>query len=157
MFRESRIGLMWMAFVILMSLACSAQSEEVSKNNECDAAFTTFDGLPTQVLVGTDIVDSSSLNTSSQVLKSEYSAEMGGAKLTLYVTQTDKGRTVKRIYQEPGMIEVVRDYSPVCFLDGRLSADRLKGKIVDGGLILLEERPDVNGIPNNLWIYYRSK
>lgn len=152
-----KIKLMFLAFAILIGLACSAQSKDAPPKSACEVTFSTFDGLPTQVLVGTDIENIASFKASSSALEGAYHTDIGGAVLTIHIIQTEKGRTLKRIFMEPGKPEDAHDYFPVCISDGRLSADKLKGKIVEDGLLILEEQPDVEGIPDNLWIFYKRK
>lgn len=157
MFHGFKIRLSFLVFALLLSLACSVKSDSVIKGKTCEVNFSTFKGLPTEVLFGTNIVDISSFKNSLPALKNEYAAEMGGAELAIYVTQKGNGITFKRTFQEPGGPVDVREYSPVCIVDYRLSAANLKGKFVKDGLLILEEKPNIDGIPDNLWIFYKSK
>lgn len=119
--------------------------------------FSSFKGLPTQVLVGTDLVEIASFNNSMQPLGKHYMAEMGGAILTIEVTQSNNIVSFIRTYQEPGRPEKVHEYSPVCLAEERLSADKLKGKLVKGGVLILEEQSGLGGIPAIMWVFYKKE
>jgi hypothetical protein len=136
--------------------ACIAQSGGADEKKPCNVTFSTLEGLPEMVLVGTDVVNIESLNPSSQTLESNYSVEIGGATLAIQVSQAKTVKTIRRTYQEPGTGKQVHEYSPVCTAKGLFSAEDLKGKIVEGGLLLLEEKPGVEGFPSDLWIYYEA-
>jgi hypothetical protein len=127
----------------------------VSSEQSCNISFSSLEGLPELVLAGTDFVELSSFNQAKvNVLENEYSAELGGANLTLRINQNNNDKIITRIFKEPGMKEEITNYSPYCEKEGFISAENLKAIIVSDGLLLLEEKSGIDGIPSDLWVYY---
>ena len=52
--------------------------------------------------------------------------------------------------------EKITIYSPYCAKERFISAENVKAIIVSDGLLLLEEKSKVDGIPSDLWVYYKS-
>ncbi len=146
----------FLSIMLVIGLACIAQSGEVRSEKPCEVSFSTLKGLPKTVLVGTDIVNIASFKKSSQTLNDNYSAEMGGATSNIQISRTANHTLITRTYREPGNLGNIRRYSPSCIVNEFFSAINLKGKLVKGGLLLLEEKPDVEGIPDNFWVFYKS-
>lgn len=150
----------WTIFYVLIFLfissSCSAQSNHEYSDQACDISFSSLEGLPEMVLVGTDVVELSSFNSAKvHKLKKKYSTEFGGATLTLSISQNKNDRRITRTFKEPGMKEQATEYSSYCTKERFISADNLKGIIVSDGILLLEEKPEIDGVPNDLWVYYK--
>jgi hypothetical protein len=150
----------WKLFCVLTILfigsSCSAQSNHVPSEQACNISFSSLEGLPELVLVGTDVVQLSSFSrVKVDVVKKEYTAEFGGANLTLQINQNKNDKRITRIFKEPGMKQEINVYSPYCAKGGLISAENLKAIIVSDGLLLLEEKSGIDGIPGDLWVYYK--
>ena len=146
----------YVLIILFISSSCSAQSNHGYSDQACDISFSSLEGLPEMVLVGTDVVELSSFKSAKvHKLEKKYSAEFGGATLTLKISQNKKNKGITRIFKEPGMKEQTTEYSNCCTKERFISADNLKGIIVSDGLLLLEEKPEIDGIPNDLWVYYK--
>lgn len=142
--------------ILFISTSCSAQSDHVYSEQACNTSFSSLDGLPELVLVGTDVVKLSSFSKAKvNKMKKEYSAEFGGANLTLRISQNKNDKRITRIYKEPGMKEEITIYSPYCAKERFISAENLKAIMVSDGLLLLEEKSEIDGIPSDLWVYYK--
>jgi hypothetical protein len=143
--------------ILFISFSCSAQSDHVYSEEACNPSFSTLEGLPELVLVGTDIVKLSSFSNAKVIkIKKEYSAEFGGANLTLRISQNKNDKRITRIYKEPGMMEKATIYSPYCAKERFISAKNLKAILVHDGILLLEEKSMIDGIPDDLWVYYKQ-
>jgi hypothetical protein len=142
--------------ILFISSLCSAQSDSAHSEQACNISFSSLEGLPELVLVGTDVVELSSFGIAKiNNIKKEYSAEFGGATSTLKISQNKNEKKITRLFKEPGMKEEIVIYSPYCAKERFVSAENLKAIIVSDGLLLLEEKSKVDGIPSNLWVYYK--
>lgn len=152
----------WTLFCVLtilfISSSCSAQSDHVYSEHACSISFSSLEGLPELVLVGTDVVKLSSFrNAKVHKMKKEYIAEFGGATSTLKISQKKNEKKITRFFKEPSMKEEITIYSDYCTKERFISAENLKAIIVSDGLLLLEEKSEVDGIPSDLWVYYKRK
>lgn len=151
----------WIFFCLLtilfISSSCSAQSDSAHSEQACNISFSSLEGLPELVLVGTDVVKLSSFSDAKvHKIKKEYFAEFGGATLTLRFSQNRNDKKITRLFKEPGMKEEITIYSPYCAKERFISAENVKAIIVSDGLLLLEEKSEIDGIPSDLWVYYKS-
>jgi hypothetical protein len=143
------------AIIISISFGCSGEIKEINKNISCEAEPNLASNLPTQVLDSTDIVDISTFTTSPKTLEGDYQTEIGGAVLTLTIKLTSSSWVINRTFQEPGEKTVSRDYQPTCISNKLIYSDGLVGKSVNGGILIFESKPNTEGIPDNLWIFYK--
>ncbi|MEJ2608954.1 MAG: hypothetical protein P8179_02460 [Candidatus Thiodiazotropha sp.] len=147
------IHLIFFIIIISISFGCSG---EIKTNVSCESESNLVDSLPTQVLDGTDIIDISIFITSSKVLEGDYQAEIGGAILTLTTKLTSSNSwVINRTFQEPGEKKVSRDFHLACISKGWIYSDSLVGKSVNGGILIFERKVNTEGIPDNLWIFYK--
>ena len=116
--------------------------------SQCEALYSEVSERPSDVLVGTDVADLSSFKESDAELSGEYSAELGGATVTVSVTPNALTRT----FQEPGTDPDQRTFQPVCRSGSELIADGMIARRVSEGLLYLEPSSDVGGIPADLWM-----
>jgi hypothetical protein len=140
----------------LFCSACSAKSTNTSIKQNCKVNFSNLDGLPGSVLVGTDVDALSSFKLSSQDIAGSYTSNMGGATVDLSISQSLENKSLTREFQEPGDTQKVHEYNPICELNGFISAENLKGLMVEGGVLLLELNSNTDGIPNDLWVFYKA-
>lgn len=138
-------------------LANSEKSVHINTIKTCEASFTTLKGLPDEVLADTEIYDISSFKTSATNLGKNYSGEMGGAAFDIEIINRKAQQVIIRTFKVPGDLNKTREYSPLCQHNEFFSAGKLLGKRVEGGILVLEKRSNVSGIPADLWIYYGSK
>ena len=130
--------------------ACSTAEvpTEGSQPTKCEALYPEILGQPSDVLVGTDIADLTSFKVSDAELTGTYQAELGGATVTVSVSDNSLTRT----FQEPGTEPNQRTSQPVCLSGSQLIAESMVARRVSEGLLYLESAPDIGGIPANLWI-----
>ena len=154
---QTMTRILYFVTMLIVSSACVTQSKEIYVNKKCNVSFSTLVGLPELVLVGTDVEKISSFKNTVSGLEGSYSTEIGGAIISISIGMTPNGKFIARTYQEPGIPDRIHRYNPVCEGNGLLSSKNLKGVLVEGGVLLLECETNVEGIPENLWIFYRTK
>lgn len=151
---KTKVGFGLLA-VLTFNTACSASSEKSGIGDDCSSLNFSLSGLPSLVLVGTDVVELSTFNLGLRELSETYQAEMGGASLGLTVSDQSKKKIITRTFKEPGENQLTSVFYPVCQSEELILAGDLKGKIVEEGLLVLEQKAEVEGIPSDLWIFYK--
>ena len=148
--------IIYIADVMILVFVATYNANISAREGECimDASFEL--NLPKSVIVGTDIVNIESFQSSNNMLFKSYSAEMGGAILTLSVISDSKGTHIERLFQEPSEPIHKIVYKSVCIDDDTIIAENLIAKRVMDGVLILEKKPNVNGIPVDLWVFYRE-
>lgn len=154
--------------LLLIILGCNAQSnsnQNIAKvtqkpattpSNPCLRLSEHKEITNKDVLTGTEISDTSKFTPSSK-LSERYQADMGGATLNLDIEKTDNGFRLTRSYQEPGMASKLKSYASVCIKNNIILHHGLTGRIVKSGLLLIENQPENEFIPSDLWIHYKTK
>ncbi|MCP4326430.1 MAG: hypothetical protein GY787_32275 [Alteromonadales bacterium] len=140
--------------LLVFVIGCNANGSVSEDLCKLDAPLEL--NLPKLVIVGTDVVNIESFQSSKKVLAKSYSAELGGATLTFLVTSDSKSTDIVRTFQEPGEPNHNNVYKSVCIYNDTIQAQNFIGKIVDDGVLLLEKEPNVDGIPVDLWILYNE-
>lgn len=140
-------------FLVFLT-SCNANSS-VSKSL-CKQDLSIELNLPKFVLVGTDVVNLENFKSSKKALSNSYITEIGGATLTFSITSNSQVISAERSFQEPG--EPIKNslYKSVCIYNDTILAENLIGKLVDDGILILEKKPDTEGIPINLWVLYNE-
>ncbi|ARU59244.1 hypothetical protein OLMES_5260 [Oleiphilus messinensis] len=149
-----------LASIALLIPACTFTPQSVSaeqSNGHCEASYATSIVSTSSILVGTDVVDSTSFEFINTQSGSEFDAEIGGATASVKLSTTNGESSLIRSFFEPGLPVQTQQYNVLCVKDGRLSATGLTGQFVVGGVLLLESSSNVEGLPSDLWIYYRLK
>jgi hypothetical protein len=155
----------WIAFLGML-MACRSQPAAVSAANApvaggLSVAATRLPPGPQEVLVGTDVVE---LETFAQLraavkVPGKFRGEQGGASATVQIERGKHGITLTRLFQEPGAKSVRAVYPGLAASqDGtRLSAPNLEVLGVKDGILVLESKSGVDGIPASLWISYQAR
>jgi hypothetical protein len=140
-----------------------AQSS-VSASNPTNARPTAADWkrdlntLPDSVLVGTDVTPLSEFLGSVTSIPSSgaFRSEQGGATAQVRLETGPQGQTLTREFSEPGTSAQIKRYEALrAQADGmRLSGSDLEVLGVAQGILVLEKRSGVEGIPDSLWIQY---
>jgi len=144
------IGVPLLVFVI----SCNANhptGEDLCKSD----SFLEIN-LPRSVIVGTDIVNIEKFKLSDKQLAKSYSAELGGATIKILVTSNLQGTSIERVFQEPGEIIHNNSYKLVCISNNTMRAENFIVRIVDDGILVLETKPNVEGISNDIWVLYND-
>jgi hypothetical protein len=114
--------------------------------------------LPNSVLVGTDIVPIADYLDSAGVIppSGTFRSEQGGATAEVRLESGSPGTTLTREFTEPGTKPQVRRYAGLQPGNGgvRLSGQDIEVLGATPGLLVLEQRSGVDGIPDSLWIEY---
>jgi hypothetical protein len=110
-----------------------------------------------EALDGTDLVDIKTLNLISfgTNIEGQYRSEQGGSELSLTVIQKGDQWTIQRIYSEPEVGEEVKVYQTRLDDSALVSAEGdffVRG--TTDGLLVLELKSGVDGIPADYWIHY---
>lgn len=160
-FNHKMLQIFCVFILLIINIACSAKTDKTgiekkdSVDKNCKVSFTSLKTFPGDVLEGTEIYKILTYKASSAGLDKNYYAEMGGAELGIKITKHKAQKIITRTFEEPGAPKKIREYSPVCQHNEFFSAGKLRGKIVNGGIIVLEEESNTGGIPADLWVYYR--
>lgn len=146
---------LFVLFIALFGVSCSANDDNASLSASCEALSKSAKSIPDMVLVGTDVVDISAFERSSEQLTGNYSTDIGGAILSLSIKLSSSNKfVVQRKYQEPGEQVFESTYSSGCVINGYVYAENLTVKVVKEGILVLESKSNVDGIPMDLWILY---
>jgi len=134
----------------------SCNANDTVNESLCKPSLSIEESLPELVLVGTDVVNIESFRSSKKALANNYLAEIGGATLNFSITSNSQIISAERTFQEPG--EPIKNslYKPVCIYNDTILAKDLIGKIVDDGILILEKKPNTEGVPINLWVLYNE-
>lgn len=116
-------------------------------------------GLPDSVLVGTDVVPLGSYLTSTVPIppNGAFRSEQGGATAEVRIAPGTQGVTLTRELTEPGTKAQTKRYDG---LQARANSVRLSSANLEvlgtrQGVLVLEKRSGVDGIPDSLWIEYQ--
>jgi hypothetical protein len=109
------------------------------------------------VLDGTDLINMDTLDFRSlgTNIEGEYISEQGGSELSLTVIQKGDQWTIQRTYNEPEADEEVKIYQTRFENSALVSAEGdffVRG--TTDGLLVLELKSGVDGIPADYWIHY---
>jgi hypothetical protein len=151
---SNRLLTFFILSITLFSVSCSAKDDSISINASCEAMRESIGDLPDLVIIGTDVVDVSTIKPSSEQLEGNYLTDIGGAILSLSIKLSSNKHVVHRKYQEPGESVMDSAYHPVCVLNGAIYAKNVVIKAVQGGVLVLESKSEVDGIPTDLWVFY---
>jgi hypothetical protein len=149
-----------MALAILIALgACGGSPEpETAPKKELPPAAISWPAV-SSVLDGTDLVEFQDITLvpfSTGDVAGSYISEQGGSKLTLAVRRQGETLEVERRYEEPEAQPAAKLYQfPTMNSEGAVSAqqDAFLRQTKDG-LLLLEQRSDVESIPATYWVHY---
>ena len=135
-------------------------TSSVNANDSIEEALCKVDmsielNLPKLVLVGTNVITFDSFQPSFDKIAEHYSAEIGGATLTLSIIPDSKNTQIKRTFQEPDEPIYEQLYDSVCMYENTIYAPNLIGKLVTEGLLILEIKPNVDEISTDLWVLYK--
>ena len=141
----SKLKIVFLGFIFLTSTtACADESNQALS--------------PDNVLYGTDVKAATSFKSiKSNNIQGSYVTEMGGASLSLEITNKDKNFLVKRVFVEPGIPAETKEY--IFTNSGEFFNSNGKAKIVvvEDGLLLFELTPGSYGVPTDMWVYYQKK
>ena len=140
--------------LIILNLVAGCSEKYFMEEGVCEANFSSEEDLPKSVLVGVDVVNIESLPANVGRLGSNYSAEIGGATLALSIVIDSKILNIKRTFREPGESAHTRVYESICVSNGILRGQNLIGRVVKDGILLLERKPNIDGVPVDLWVFY---
>lgn len=116
---------------------------------ECQNLTATTQNLPTDVIVGTDVIDTGRFAVTSKSAIGEYTGESGGAVIAVSITR----EAVIRTFHEPGVESAQRSFPPPCASGPYLLSDGVIAQPASDGLLYLELSSNVEGLPGNLWIF----
>ena len=148
------------SLVTLVALcACTSNAANHQPEHSCGNAPTeqTSNSLPELVLVGTDVVEASTFKSTTDKPLPHYITDIGGATLSLSVHRSKNTVQLERHFQEPGGPLIKQTYQAACLSTPFIYAENLLAKTVEEGILLLEKKPNADGIPADLWIFYSSK
>jgi len=147
-------GLSTFVGLIMLGVVVGCSATEQVKEPKCAVNSSSEQKIPSLVLIGTDVANLDSFKLNNASLGKSYSAELGGASISLIIKGGSSHTTITRTFQEPGVPAHSREYKSVCIFGGTLNAPDLVGKIINEGLLLLEQESNVDGIPTELWVFY---
>jgi len=142
--------------IIMLIYVASCSANESVEEGRCKVDLSLEPDLSELVLVGTDVVNIKDFEPYNASLSKNYSSEIGGAILTLSVISESMSVSIKRTFKEPGGVVHVSVYDSVCISNDVFGAQDLFGKIVSEGVLILEKKPNVNGVPIDLWVLYEK-
>jgi hypothetical protein len=145
--------ILYFGVLTLLMFVTACNSSGYSREDVCKVDTLVESTLPKLVIVGTDVVNIESFQSSNNMLVKSYSAEMGGAILTLSVISDSKGTHIERLFQEPGESIHKIVYKSVCIYHDTIIAENFIGKMVSSGVLILEKKPNIDGIPVDLWFF----
>ncbi len=140
----------------LLVFVTGCNANESAMEDLCEVDTSLELNLPTLALVGTDVINIELFQSSKKGLAKSYFTELGGATLTFSVSSNLNTTNIKRTFQEPGEPAHSHVYKSVCIYNDTIQAKNFIGKVVDGGVLVLETKPNVDGIPVDLWILYNE-
>ena len=141
------------ALIMLVLISGCSVNDSVGKIG-CSVGLTPDNNLPKLVLVGTEVVSFDDFKNKSDNFLGHYSVEISDAILSLSITSGSMGYDIERTFQESGEAIHAKNYKSVCISKGIFSAPGLIGKVVNDGILMLEQKSNVDGIPVDLWILY---
>lgn len=116
--------------------------------SKCEALYPEVSHRPSDVLVGTDITGLTNFRASDAGFSGEYRVELGGATITVSVSDDSLTRT----FQEPGTEPDQRTFKPVCLSGSEMVTDSMVARRVSEGLLYLEPSSNIGELPADLWI-----
>lgn len=139
----------------------SADSEHPPASRVASAApdgIRDLAALPQEVLVGTGTQPLGVFLKSRRTLPREgrFFNEQGGGTATIDLRRGTKGVVLVRTFREPGEPVNRKIYSGLRETSNdRLSSTDIEILSVKDGLLILEEKSGVDGIPDSLWVLYQ--
>ena len=112
---------------------------------------------PKNVLVGTDVQLLNSFTLSGEITSGQYTAEMGGADLTINIVREEKLLKIKRSFQEAGLPKENMTYSLKDIKKQFIDNSEISLVAIKSGLLLQEKNSKSFGIPKDMWILYTKK
>lgn len=125
-------------------------------NTTCSIPADAFNQLPSEVLVGTDVVDISSFKP-TDMSGIRFHTEMGGSSLEIYTQALAKNQKIQRIYKEPDLENINVTYSDLCLKAGYLYGESVRGIFTKKGILWLELKSGHEFISSDLWIYLEKQ
>ncbi|MET1255302.1 hypothetical protein [Aliikangiella maris] len=133
---------------------------ELDAASHCQIPVVAFSKLTQEVLTGTDMQPLSDFKYQpAEQQTATYSSENGGATLTVKVatekTSINTQQTtfhITRIYQEPGLPNDIKTYSPVCIQNEKLYHPSLRALTTADSLLWLELDSQNEFISADFWI-----
>jgi len=147
-------GLSTFVGLTLLGIVVGCSATEQLKEPSCAVNLSSEQKMPNLVLIGTDVVNLDTFKVNNGSLGKSYSADLGGASLNLKIEGVGSNTVITRSFQEPGAPAHNREYKSLCISGETLSAPHLVGKIINEGLLLLEQKSNVDGIPTEIWVFY---
>jgi len=144
---------------LLLSFLCGfacAEKPNLEKESTISSLKSAIYKLQ-DVLDGTDLVniETLALRSLGTDIEGEYISEQGGSELSLTVIQKGDQWTIQRIYNEPEVGEEIKIYQTRLDDSALVSAEGdffVRGTA--DGLLVLELKSGVDGIPADYWIHY---
>lgn len=140
--------LLGLALFALSACSTAEMPSDAHQSPDCEALYPDVSHRPSDVLIGTDVADLTSFSQSDVRLTGEYGAELGGATVTVSISDDALVRT----FQEPGTEPDQRTFQPVCRSGSEVIAPGMVARRVSDGLLYLEPSSGTGGLPSNLWI-----
>lgn len=145
---QPKSGVFGLALLSLSACAAADVSSDASQPSRCEALYPEVSDRPSEVLVGSDIAGLASFRASDVGFSGVYHAELGGATITVSVSDESLTRT----FQEPGTGPKQRTFHPVCRTGSEMINDSMVARRVSEGLLYLEPASDIGGLPADLWL-----
>lgn len=123
-------------------------SSDPRQQSRCEALYPEVSHRPSEVIVGSDIKDLASFRASDAGFSGEYRVELGGATITVSVSDDALTRT----FQQPGTEPDQRTFKPVCLSGSEMVTDSMVARRVSEGLLYLEPSSNIGELPADLWI-----
>ena len=140
-------------FVLGLIFIGVAQHALALPSKTCSANEQFLPPLPDWVLRGKNIQPFSLFKPSPEKGRT-YMTEIGGATLLIDVRQQGKIVNINRHYLSGNGQSTTEHYQHACESGGHFYADQFTGIYLDNGLLFLEQESSVQGIPENMWVYY---
>ncbi len=152
LFKQGKVLVLCLLITLLVREAYSLEFDVLYAENHCNEL--KVNSVPPMVLVGTEVQNISEFEEASTGLDGVYTAEVGGAILTL--TYIKRSNQFSRTFQEPGEIQRTNHYSSACTQGEYSFVGEALGLNTEQGLLLWEPRNKIDGLPNDMWILYKK-
>ncbi|MFP8967489.1 hypothetical protein ACKC9G_12975 [Pokkaliibacter sp. CJK22405] len=135
----------------LCSLSGGAvQATPLDISTGCDGSPSLLQGL--SILRNDTLTEMRDYQGDNRLLNTRYRTRIGKALLT--ITFAPNLQSIIRRYSEPGVPEQEQDYQFRCSGMGSFQAQDVEIRLVKGGLIMRELRPDSMAIPSSISVFY---
>ena len=130
----------------------TGKSAKTLPSHVCNIPVDAFKHLPTEVLDGTDVVDINNFKPISNTGPRFYS-DIGGASMEIDSQLLNEQHKIHRIYKEPGMKNLTKEYKNLCVKSGYLYGESVRGIFTEKGILWLELASDNEFISPDYWIF----